>query len=364
MTRILIVDDNPQNLYMLDFLLRTNQFSVDQALNGVEALKLARENPPDLVISDILMPTMDGFRLCRIWKNDYELNQIPLIFYTATHTEKKDEEFALSLGADRYIIKPTDPDELLAIITEVMKQKKYMNVNTPSETVKKEDVFYKEYNNALVRKLEDKMAQLEKNHHELIQAYDDTIEGWSRALDLRDKETEGHTLRVTEMTVKLASSFDFSEEELGFIRWGALLHDIGKMGVPDKILLKPGPLTDEEWVLMKKHTTFAYELVSPIRFLSRAIDIPYCHHEKWDGSGYPRGLKGDEIPLSARIFAIVDVWDALRSDRPYRAAWSVEKTLDHLKSLSGTHFEPAILNKCLEMNVLFEGSLSANEQAL
>jgi HD-GYP domain-containing protein (c-di-GMP phosphodiesterase class II) len=128
------------------------------------------------------------------------------------------------------------------------------------------------------------------------------------------------------------------------VRWGALLHDIGKMGVPDGILLKPGPLTDEEWVKMKEHPTFAYELLSPIRYLQQALDIPYCHHEKWDGSGYPRGLKGTQIPLAARIFAVVDVWDALTSDRPYRPAWTKEKAREHILSSSGTHFDPQVVD--------------------
>lgn len=193
---------------------------------------------------------------------------------------------------------------------------------------------------------------LQRSNIELSLAYDATIEGWSRALDLRDEETEGHTLRVTEMTLKLASSFGINGEDLIQIRWGALLHDIGKMGVPDKILLKPGPLSDEEWVIMKKHPTYAYEMLSPIRYLRSAMDIPYCHHEKWDGTGYPRGLKGEQIPLSARIFAIIDVWDALRSDRPYREAWPAEKVLAHLQSLSGTHFDPAVLKICLDSGTM------------
>ncbi len=193
---------------------------------------------------------------------------------------------------------------------------------------------------------------LQRSNTELALAYDSTIEGWSRALDLRDRETEGHTQRVTDMTVQLARTFGLGEEDLAQVRWGALLHDIGKMGVPDSILLKPGPLTEEEWVVMKKHPTFAYEMLSPIRYLRLALDIPYRHHEKWDGTGYPRGLKGEQIPLTARIFAVADVWDALSSDRPYRAAWPEEKVIEHIRSLAGTHFDPQVVKVCLESDVL------------
>ncbi len=190
---------------------------------------------------------------------------------------------------------------------------------------------------------------LQRSNVELTLAYDATIEGWSRALDLRDKETEGHTQRVTEITMKLVRAFGLSEAEMAQVRWGALLHDIGKMGVPDGILLKPGPLTDEEWVVMKKHPTFAYEMLAPIRYLRLALDIPYCHHEKWDGTGYPRGLKDEQIPLPARIFAVVDVWDALRSDRPYRKAWDEKKVREHIRSLSGTHFDPHVVSAFLPL---------------
>ena len=193
------------------------------------------------------------------------------------------------------------------------------------------------------------LTDLLNSNAELVAAYESTIEGWSHALDLRDKETEGHTLRVTEMAMKLARAAGMTEAELVHIRRGALLHDIGKMGVPDQILLKPDKLTEEEWVLMHKHPTFAFELLSPIAYLSPALDIPYCHHEKWDGSGYPRGLKGEQIPLAARLFAIIDVWDALRSERPYRKGWPKEKVIKHIKSLSGTHFEPKIVELFLNM---------------
>ena len=196
---------------------------------------------------------------------------------------------------------------------------------------------------------------LQRSSSELGMAYDATIEGWSHALDLRDRETEGHTQRVTDMTVKLAHQFGLSEADLVQVRWGALLHDIGKMGVPDGILLKPGPLTDEEWVAMKKHPGFAFEMLSPIHYLRKALDIPYCHHEKWDGSGYPRGLKGAQIPLAARIFAVVDVWDALRSNRPYRPAWPEEKVHSHIRALAGTHFDPQVVEVFLQLpNKIFK----------
>jgi PAS domain S-box-containing protein len=187
------------------------------------------------------------------------------------------------------------------------------------------------------------------SNFELAIAYDETIEGWSRAMDLRDEETEGHTQRVTELALRLASGLDFKPDEMTYIRRGSLLHDIGKMGVPDHILRKPGALTDEEWVIMRKHPQFAYEMLLPITYLRQALDIPYCHHEKWDGSGYPRGLKGKAIPLVARIFALADVWDALISDRPYRKAWSKEKALEYLREQSGIHFEPRLVNMFLKL---------------
>jgi len=192
---------------------------------------------------------------------------------------------------------------------------------------------------------------LQRSNVDLTLAYDATIEGWSRAMDLRDKETEGHTQRVTEMAMELMALFGIKDEDLSGIRRGALLHDIGKMGVPDGILLKEGPLTDEEWVIMRKHPALAYEMLSPIQYLNTAIAIPYCHHEKWDGSGYPRGLKGLEIPLAARIFAVVDVLDALTSNRPYRPAWSYEKAIEYIKSQSGIHFDPEIVKLCLGSGV-------------
>ncbi|WP_406699601.1 HD domain-containing phosphohydrolase [Singulisphaera sp. Ch08] len=189
---------------------------------------------------------------------------------------------------------------------------------------------------------------LQRTNAELTVAYDATIEGWSRALDLRDKETEGHTRRVTEMSVRLARAMGMGGADLINVRRGALLHDVGKLGIPDEVLLKPGALTDEEWALMRRHPTYAYEWLAPIAFLRPALEIPYCHHEKLDGTGYPRGLKGDEIPLAARIFTVVDIWDALRSDRPYRAGWPEERVLAYINALSGSHLDPRVVQAFFE----------------
>ena len=192
---------------------------------------------------------------------------------------------------------------------------------------------------------------LQRSNAELTLAYDTTIEGWSRAMDLRDKETEGHSQRVSEMTLRIAREMGVREENIVHMRRGALLHDIGKIGVPDSILLKRGPLSDEEWDIMKKHPEYAYNMLHPIEYLRPAIDIPYSHHEKWDGTGYPGRLKGEDIPLAARIFALVDVWDALNSDRPYRPRWPEEKIKDHVLSLSGTHFDPRVVEAFLNTQV-------------
>jgi PAS domain S-box-containing protein/putative nucleotidyltransferase with HDIG domain len=185
---------------------------------------------------------------------------------------------------------------------------------------------------------------LQDAHENLQEAYQRTIEGWVRALDLRDRETEDHTKRVTELTIKVARILGFSDEELSHIRRGALLHDMGKMAIPDEILQKPGPLNELEWEKMRQHPIYAYEMLSPIAYLQPALDIPFCHHERWNGSGYPRGLKGEEIPLVARLFAIIDVWDALCSDRPYRKSMPKAEVISYLREKSGELFEPRLVD--------------------
>jgi response regulator RpfG family c-di-GMP phosphodiesterase len=688
MKKILIVDDLSQNLYMLEVLLKTNGFEVETATNGIEALEVAQKNLPELIISDILMPGMDGFSLIHAWKTNERLKNIPFIFYTATYTNLKDEKLAIGLGADAYLVKPMETEAFLKEIQKVLQNQESKKPSAQPIEIEKEIDFYKEYNQALVRKLEDKMLQLQKSNNrlaalykissemhttkqfsdqiclilqsltdvggyqyanyftfnenqtklhllssigfseattkkikeelvvaigepkgmvglvaqngqvvnigntskeanwipfdpriksvvyvpvyykkvllgviavystqtnafteederditslannlaiaiennrnqeqvlkqlnrisalhnidlaikssvdlsmtlniflnhvtkllrvdaadvllskpfatgyefaaakgfntsliendsirrgksldkkvaavrdlviadrlsgeentkefitmwntenfsvyfgvplqakgqvvgvlevfnrsyfnpdpewvdffvtlagqaaiaidntrlfndlqqstrDLFIAYDETIKGWSRAMDLRDKESEEHTERVTKNTIQLAGLMGVSEENIIQIRRGSLLHDIGKLGIPDSILFKAGALTDEEITILRKHPQIAFDLLQPIDYLRPALEIPYSHHERWDGTGYPRGLKGEEIPLSARIFAVVHVWDSLLTDRPYRKAWPETKIIAYLLEQKGKYFDPYIVDKFLSL---------------
>ncbi len=215
--------------------------------------------------------------------------------------------------------------------------------------VEKAAVALRQAHDELEHRVQARTADLAEANLHLQQSYNATITGWSRALDLRDEETQGHSQRVTLLTLQLATQLGLDKSKLVPLEQGALLHDIGKMGVPDAILCKCGPLTEDEWTVMRRHPIYAWEMLSPISFLRPALEIPLYHHEKWDGTGYPQGLQGEQIPFSARIFAIVDVWDALTSDRPYRAAWFRERVLDHLRSLSGTHFDPNVVEAFLNL---------------
>jgi putative nucleotidyltransferase with HDIG domain len=193
------------------------------------------------------------------------------------------------------------------------------------------------------------LENLKRSNRELAMAYEETVKGWGQALELRDQETRGHTERVTRLTQRLAESMGIREPDLTNIRLGALLHDVGKMAIPDSILRNTGPLNQDQWVTMRQHTTIAYNMLYNIEYLRPALEVVYSHHEKWDGSGYPRGLKEEEIPLSARIFAVVDVWDALTTDRPYRLAWPLQEAREYIRQQSGKHFDPRVVEYFLKL---------------
>ncbi len=319
---ILIVDDESAGRDTLEAILAGEDYHLEMAGNGVQALEKIRQLLPDVVLLDVMMPGMTGFEVCQTIRGDYKVAEIPIILVTALDDHESLMQ-GLESGADDFITKPFDRYELRARLHGITRLNRY-------------------------RKLLNERANIDDAHRLLMEAYDATIEGWSNAMDLRDKETEGHTRRVTDMTLVLARAMGMRYDQLMHARRGALLHDIGKLGIPDNILLKAGQLTDEEWAIMRKHPQYAHELLAKISYLQPALDIPFCHHEKWDGSGYPRGLKGDEIPLAARLFAVVDVWDALTSDRPYRSAWSKEKAIDYIQEQSGKHFDPQVVEVLLK----------------
>jgi putative two-component system response regulator len=315
---ILIVDDDVAGQLTLESILDGQGYTLEFAENGIQALEKINRLLPDIILLDVMMPGMNGFEVCRQIRATPAIAEIPIIMLTALD-DKKSLMSGLEAGADDYLTKPYDRYELLARLMGITRLNRY-------------------------RKLVDERTNTEETHAQLLAAYEATIDGWSRALDLRDKETEGHSQRVAQLTVQLAIIAGLPQNEIVHIRRGALLHDIGKLAIPDSILLKPSALSEEEWARMKKHPGHANEILSSIEYLRPALDIPYCHHEKWDGSGYPRGLKGNAIPFAARLFAVVDVWDALTSDRPYRAAWTQQEALEHIQNESGKHFEPAVVD--------------------
>ena len=320
---ILIVDDEASGRDTLEAILEPEGYILVMAENGYQAIEKALLTKPDVILLDVMMPGMNGFEVCRRIRSEEQLAEIPILFLTALD-DRQSLLNGLEAGADEFISKPFDRFELRARLLGITRLNRF-------------------------RKLSEERLNLEIAHVELKAAYEATIEGWSRAMDLRDRETEGHTLRVTELTLELAKLVGMPQNELVHVRRGALLHDMGKLGIPDSILLKPDKLSTDEWELMRQHPQLAYDMLYPIEYLHPALDIPYCHHEKWDGSGYPRGLKGEQIPLSARIFAVVDVWDALTSDRPYRGALGRDEVLEYIKEQSGKHFDPQIVGLFLQV---------------
>jgi len=316
--KILIIDDDPIVRTSLSALLSTEPYELIFAEDGAEGLEEAKNILPDVILLDVMLPGMDGFEVCRRLRENKDLAEVPVLMIT-TLDDRESRLSGIQAGADDYISKPFDRLELVVRLQSIVRLNRY-------------------------RKIAEQRQELEDLNKELLISYDKTIEGWSKALDLRDKETEGHTQRVTEKTMFLAHAMGLQEDFIKNHIWrGCLLHDVGKLGIPDSILLKEGPLTEEEWKVMRRHPVLAYEWLNAIPFLEPALDIPYCHHEKWDGSGYPRGLKGEEIPIAARLFAIIDVWDAITSDRPYRKAMSRAEAVQYILAQSGKHFDPQIV---------------------
>lgn len=331
---ILVVDDEETIREIVSSMLSGAHFQTRQASSGIEALALLESGEEfDLVLSDLMMPEMDGIALLEKAKERYP--DLPIVMVTAVHDIQVALQ-ALRNGAYDYLLKPFEREQLMATVRRALEKRRLQRDND-------------NYRTNLELLVADRTQQWKTALSELEKSYEMLIEVLSDALDLKDAETEGHSRRVTAYTIAIARQMGLSKEEIIVIAQGALLHDIGKLAIPDRILLKPSKLTDEEMATMREHCYLGYKIIKDIPFLAGAAEIVYSHQERYDGTGYPRQLKGEEIPLGARMFSIADTLDAMTVDRPYRLAQSFSAARKEIELWSGRQFDPQIVKIFLEM---------------
>ena len=347
--RILIVDDIEENLYLLETLLKGSGYKVVTAKDGVEALSRLKEESIDMIVSDILMPRMDGFQLCRECKKDESLKKIPFMFYTATYTEKKDEDFALSLGAEKFIVKPVEPNVFLKILKEITEAHKKETLVATKEPIKEEEIYLTEYNKRLIKKLERKVLDLEKSEKRLRKTMEDTIFTISKIAEIRDPYTSGHQKNVSQIATFIAHEMKLPQDKIEGIRIASLVHDIGKISLPAEILNKPTKLSEIEYSLIIDHSQVGYDVLKSIEFPWPIARIVLQHHERLNGSGYPNKLQGDKILLEARIIGVADVVEAMSSHRPYRPALGIDKALEEISKNKGILYDPEVVDVCLKL---------------
>jgi len=350
---ILVVDDQPQNFELLEAYLVPQGYEVLTAATGEEALKKLFSNQIDLILLDIIMPGMDGFEVTRRVRQDDKTRLLPIILVTALK-ETEDRVKGIEAGCDDFITKPVNKIELLARVKSLLKVKAYNDLLSN---------YRKELESEVSKRTEELKYALEK----IKTASLDTIYRLSMACEFRDKETGAHIKRMSRYSAAVARRMGLDEGTIETILYAAPMHDVGKIGIPDKILLKPAKLDPEEWEIMKQHTTIGAEILkgSEAEFIKLGAIIALTHHEKWDGSGYPNNLKGLEIPISGRITAIADVFDALTSKRPYKEAFSTEKALAIIKEGRGSHFDPDVVDAFLAIQdeILLIKKQHADEQS-
>lgn len=347
--RILIADDDHSSRYLLHSMLSSAGYVVEAAEDGALALDTARAHPPDLMISDILMPRMDGYQLCREWRTDATLAAIPFIYYTANYTEPDDERFALSLGADRFLLKPMDPADLIGVVDALLKQQRAGTRTTHVPEVEDETEVLKEYNARLVRKLEKQLIEVSDINESLMAMVSGTVRAIAKLAEARDPYTSGHQERVAAIASAIAADLGNDLHYCEGIRIAGLVHDIGKIYVPAEILTKPRRLTNVEFAIIKMHPEVAHDVLSGIEFPWPVADFVIQHHERMDGSGYPNGLAGDDILVGSRILAVADVVEAMSSHRPYKVAAGLDAALDEIAANAGTFYDAQVASACLRL---------------
>jgi putative nucleotidyltransferase with HDIG domain len=332
-TRLLIVDDELPVREILAEGLTAFGYETRAAASAAEAFGLIHAFPPHIVLTDIEMPEENGLELLdRIKAHDADLDVVMVTGVVDAHTAIQ----AIRRGASDYVTKPFNLDEVQIVIERTLDKRRLINENRAYQERLEELVAIR------TQELAEKKREVERLYQELQDSYETTLQALITALDFRDNETQGHSYRVVEYAVLVARAMGVVEPDLTWIRRGAILHDVGKIGIPDSVLRKPGKLDAEEWGEMRKHPEMGYRMLQDIRFLEPALDIVLCHQERFDGSGYPRGLKGKMIPLGARIFSVVDTFDAMTSDRPYRAALSIDTAREEIREWSGRQFDPDV----------------------